>query len=212
LVLNEFSASDDWIELFNAGNAPIELSGLYITDDPLDKQKHLLTNNGQPWTLAVGGYQLLWADNNTAAGPDHLQFGLSSGGDEIGMYQFIGGNATELFLESFGAQTSFYSLARLPNGSGPFGLTPLKTPGEENKGYEGHVLFPNPADTHFSILLKEEDAVLSLHDQLGRKLTEYSFSTKSLAEIDVSRFSPGFYIVRVVYPSETITTKLILSR
>lgn len=221
LVLNEFSASDDWIELFNKGAAPIELSGLFITDDPTNKQKHLLTKVGTSWVLAPGGYELLFSDNLPAQGSEHLSFGLSSSGDEIAMYQLIGGNLVELFMKSYTAQTPLYSMARMPNGTGPFVLNSNKTPKAENTGVitsvdewaDKKTLYPNPAKTEFKILLKEQNASISIHDQFGRKLHSYSLTgpTDEPTTIGVSEYANGFYYVRIVYPSETITVPLIVS-
>ena len=78
LVINEFSAQptsvvdnagdrDDWIELYNSSNVPINLHGLFITDTLGNKLKHTLNDNGLPWILAPGAYQLLWADGEPLA-------------------------------------------------------------------------------------------------------------------------------------------------
>jgi Secretion system C-terminal sorting domain/Lamin Tail Domain len=220
LVLNEFSASEDWIELFNKGTELIELTGLFITDDPLDKQKHLLfKGGGLPWTLAPGGYELLWADNLPNNGYDHLSFGLSSAGDEIAMYQLIGGNHNELFLQSYTAQTPLYSMARMPNGTGPFVFNSNMTPKAENTGIitsvdpfaERQILYPNPANTEFKILLKEQNASLSIHDQFGRSVQSHSYTLANEQSINVSGLANGFYYVRIVYPTETVTIPLIIA-
>ena len=51
MVINEVLASnghtltdpqgqyDDWIELYNQGDAPVNLAGMYLTDDPAEPTK-----------------------------------------------------------------------------------------------------------------------------------------------------------------------------
>ena len=74
-------------------------------------------------------------------------------------------------------------------------------------------LYPNPANTEFKILLKEGEATLSIHDQFGRTLHSYSVSTSTEepTPINISEYANGFYYVRIVYPTETVTIPLIIS-
>ncbi|MAJ50369.1 MAG: hypothetical protein CMB82_01990 [Flammeovirgaceae bacterium] len=94
LRINEFMASNlsgiedpelgqtsDWIELYNSGTTPLNLSGYYLTDN---------LNQPDKWLLPVGtmieaeGYLLFWADGEAVA--DHTNFKLSAGGESIGIY------------------------------------------------------------------------------------------------------------------------------
>ena len=57
LIINEFLASndacctdqsgdyDDWVELFNDSNDPIDIGGMYFTDTPDDNNPYLIHSN-----------------------------------------------------------------------------------------------------------------------------------------------------------------------
>jgi hypothetical protein len=224
LVLNEISAlpssaideqgdHDDWLELFNAGDSPIDLSGLFITDDGDVKLKHLLDNKGQPWLLPPGGYQLLWADEELEEGQNHIDFKLSSAGDQVGMYQVTGGDTVQLIYEAFPFQSPGYSLARIPNGTGPFTLTSKITAAATNEGLSNAlILYPNPAQNTVKILLEEENAAVSFFDVLGEVTHTFRFTTPHEAALDVSTWPSGYYFLRIQYPTRSISSTLIIAR
>ena len=76
LKINEFMASntrtlpdehgefDDWIEIFNAGQVTINLSGYSLTDNLNDPKKWPFPD----LSLMPDDFLLIWADNNTEQG------------------------------------------------------------------------------------------------------------------------------------------------
>jgi hypothetical protein len=99
--LNEFMAANDstavpnavagsfhdWIELYNGGGTPADLSGWHLTDNSANPAK---------WTfpagtvIPAGGYRVVFASSNNA--PDangnlHTNFSLSAGGEYLGLNQ-----------------------------------------------------------------------------------------------------------------------------
>ncbi|HQI29096.1 MAG TPA: lamin tail domain-containing protein, partial [Sedimentisphaerales bacterium] len=89
LAINEVMASnartkadpqgqyDDWIEIYNFGSTPIDIGGLYLTDD-LNNPTQWQIPAGDPdlTTIAPGGYLLIWADGDTEAQGLHASFKL----------------------------------------------------------------------------------------------------------------------------------------
>ncbi len=123
----EVGAYDDWIELYNPGSEPIDLGGMYLTDDLTDATQWQFTAGT---TIAAGGYLIIWADNDDEQGPTHASFKLSSSGEQIGLYHIDG--ATLIDSVEFGTQTADVSAGRSPNGSGEFVSMPTPTPGTAN--------------------------------------------------------------------------------
>src|SRR5512136_1475246 len=75
VVINEVLASnghtladpqreyDDWIELYNRGSTPVNLGGMYLTDDPAEPTKWQFPKNAAAQTtIPARGYLLVWAD------------------------------------------------------------------------------------------------------------------------------------------------------
>jgi hypothetical protein len=99
LVISEWMASnqtaladpadgdfDDWIELFNPTAAAADLSGWFLSDDPLDPYKFQIPVG---FSIPAGGFLLVWADNESTQNdlpvrPDlHAAFQLAAGGESI---------------------------------------------------------------------------------------------------------------------------------
>jgi hypothetical protein len=89
LKINEWMAAplagDDWIELHNAQDAPVQIGGMVLTDDP---SVHGRTNRPLERLsfIAPRGFALLQADGETDRGPDHLGFRLDAFGETVRLY------------------------------------------------------------------------------------------------------------------------------
>jgi len=76
MYANEYFKKNDWIELYNTTSVPIDIAGLYISDNPKKPQKYQIPAGG---TDGVGakvntvipphGYIILWADKLDARTP-----------------------------------------------------------------------------------------------------------------------------------------------
>ncbi|HPS56453.1 MAG TPA: lamin tail domain-containing protein, partial [Sedimentisphaerales bacterium] len=154
LVVNEFMASngstitdpqgdsDDWIEIYNTTDSPIDLGGMYITDNLSKLKKHLIpTGFASQTTVPAHGFLILWADNEVLDGPVHLSFALSAGGEDIALVASDG--ATIINSLTFGQQTKDISIGSYPDGTGQLRYFTVPTPGAaNNKGYLG--ILPAP--------------------------------------------------------------------
>jgi spore coat protein CotH len=125
VVLNEFlvqndtipdpaSQYDPWIELYNNTSNPLNLGGLYLSDDAGQPTKWQFPANT---VISAGGYLIVWADGDTGQPGLHTNFRLTPGG---GFLRFSNTDASVVDTTSFGIQTSNRSMARIPNGGGPF--------------------------------------------------------------------------------------------
>jgi len=135
---------DDWIEVYNAGNQPIDTGGMYLTDDLSDPTKwRIPTNNPAATTIAAGGFLVIWADDDTADAGLHAGFKLGAEGEEIALCDKDGTTLIDyMALEALAGDTSY---GRLPDG-GAWQFMVLPTPGGSNLlAYAGAV-----ADVEFS--------------------------------------------------------------
>jgi hypothetical protein len=97
VLINEFAAStdvgypdedgefEDWIELYNPNDVPINLSGWSITDDRDDTEKWVFPNV----TIGAGEYLVVFAsgkDRAVAGSELHTNFSLSRDGEYLGLY------------------------------------------------------------------------------------------------------------------------------
>ncbi len=162
LMINEFLARnqtieppdpqnqyDDWIELYNAGDEPIDVGGMYLTDDldaPLSQWWQFPTNQTEQTMIQPHDYLLIWADADIYDTPGlHANFDLEADeGEEIGLFDTDGLSLIDSI--HFGKQYTDISYGRYPNGGSEWRFFGTPTPEALNDGaYLGVV-----ADTTFS--------------------------------------------------------------
>lgn len=208
IVINELMASntsviadnagefDDWIELYNRGAVPVDISGWYFTDNPANLTK---------WQIPAGtsipadGYSIFWADEDSSQGANHLNFKLSSLGENVMLL-----NSSALLIDSvtFGIQQADKAYARVPNGSGPFVIQDAthaanNSPNaiEESSASLMRV-YPNPASDawyiHFPV---DGDHRFVLYDAGGRELLQGT-ARGSEMRLDAGNLSRGVYFLR----------------
>ena len=140
--INEFMASnnstlsdnygnfDDWIELGNAGLDTVNLFGWYLSDDYSEPFKYVFTDSLYLYPDSV---IILWADNNTDQGPGHLNFKLSSQGEEIILTDSF---EVQIDYVEFEELDSDISYGRYPDFNGDWGIMNYPTPGEKNSSHD----------------------------------------------------------------------------
>ncbi|HSH01216.1 MAG TPA: CotH kinase family protein [Anaerolineae bacterium] len=79
---SEGGCFEPWIEIYNEGLNPVELGGMYISNDPNNPRQHRINGSLVVPPLAT---QLLWADGDVGQGNTHLSFGLAGSGS-VGLY------------------------------------------------------------------------------------------------------------------------------
>ncbi|MCH5318124.1 MAG: OadG family protein [Paramuribaculum sp.] len=97
MVTNENSVVDDygnrhgWIELFNSSFAPLEISSVYLTDDPAQPKKYPVPLGDVNTKIPKRQHVLFWADGEPSKGTFHTNFVLKPGQDNwIGIYDADG--------------------------------------------------------------------------------------------------------------------------
>lgn len=114
--INEWLAAtdgDDWIELYNPAEFPVDLGEFHLTDDPsiAGSAKATLA----PLSLIDSqGHQIWIADDSENREPDHLPFQLSSLGESLRLY-----NTSRSLVDSvdFGPQIFGVPRGRFPDGA-----------------------------------------------------------------------------------------------
>ena len=120
----DFGASADWIELYNAGTATVNLNGYAITDNISNPQKWKITSDIE---LEPKSFILIWADD-LATGL-HASFKLSAEGEELGLTDPSGKMIDYLI---FSIQDPNISMGRITDGAAHWGFFSQPTPGKPN--------------------------------------------------------------------------------
>ena len=230
LIINEFSASgndyqdeygesDDWIELYNNGAAPIDLTGFFVTDNLDNKTKHRIRAGLAGETiLQPGEYRILWADEQPFQGPLHLNFKLSADGEEIGIYQMAGTNLVKVDEFVYGAQKTNTSYSRIPNLTGPFLETSKFTPMAENvfevptpveQSVSGVIsVFPNPSESVVRVVVSEPVDFMKVYSMEG-KLVETVENFTGERTVLSGNVPEGLYLFMFSVRGQIVVRKVI---
>ena len=108
---NEFG--DDFIELYNPGNLPIDISGVYITDNPINQQtKHPFAN-----LSFIDGFGLLVLTADSSDNPGHVNFRLDADQEFIAL---LDPSLNEIDKVLYMPQITDVSQGANPDGSDQF--------------------------------------------------------------------------------------------
>jgi len=178
-IVDEANQYDDWIELHNTTNQAVDLGGYNLSDNPDNLDKWTIPSGT---TITANGYLIIWADDDASQGLLHATFKLGKDGESI---YFTTSNETHVDSIEFGEQDTNISMARSPNGSGPFiqkaptfgfnndNTSSVKTPARD----AAFKLYPNPATTQSYLEWNETDHVgtlnLSLYDTQGKLISSF---------------------------------------
>ncbi|MCP4455458.1 MAG: lamin tail domain-containing protein, partial [Planctomycetes bacterium] len=141
-LLNSLGESGDWIELHNDGDDPVDLGGLYLTDDATEPTQWQIPSDTH---ISGKGYLIIWADGQSSTGELHASFRLNASGEQLALYDSDG----QTLLDSvvFDKQARDISFGRNPRTPDLWQYMDRPTPDAANTdGYFGLV-----ADTRFSL-------------------------------------------------------------
>lgn len=201
---DENSQYEDWIELYNTGTEPFDLSGGWLSDDGENTFKWQIPNGT---VIGPNEYLIVWADEDQDEGTLHANFKLSANGEEVWLAAPSG---VVLDHVTFGTQSANVALARIPNGTGPFvqqqatfaANNEITTAINETPTIGMHV-HPNPATERFKIRTDQPTEV-TVWDPLQRIVWHGRITGRTL--IDVQEWASGTYHLR----SGNASTKLVV--
>ncbi len=144
IVINEFMASNslafedpdyentgDWVELFNAGDTVVNVSGWHLTDNISNPTKWTIPNGVE---LPSEGFLVVWCDEENMAGLAlHSSYRLGSAGEELALFtpQL---EAVDSLI--FGPQQTDVSYGRANDGASDWAWFSESTPGGSNNASE----------------------------------------------------------------------------
>jgi hypothetical protein len=208
LLFDQDAEDDDWIELVNTTNAPIDLAGFYLSDDPLD----LLA-----WPIPAGtiipanGYLLVWADKDALQSGLHANFKLNSSGEYV--YLSHGWNVHDQI--AFGPQLTNISYARCPDAGQDF-ATIIPTPLADNNCNVGVAdltvapisIYPNPFEDELFIDCNKDQMRLSILGINGQILDQFELSAGKF-HLDMRKYASGIYLLTFDDGVHQETSKII---
>jgi hypothetical protein len=214
-------SDDEFIEFYNIGSAPLDISGYTISDN--SGLKHTFPANSvinpSEFLIVFGGGVL-----NNFTGNAQLassgSIGITNGGDILTVKNVAG---AEVLVFTY-TSTNNQSLCRQPDFTGDFvphlshtanavefspgrrNDVPLSTGTLEISRFE---VYPNPSNTGFVTIKSNQMGAVQaqVFDLLGKEVINTVVNNERL---DVSNLNAGVYVVKLTQNKNTTTRKLII--
>lgn len=230
-IQDEAGSYEDWVEIYNPGPDPVEMGGLFLTDDLT-----LTTQWAFPdTTIDAGGFLLVWCDNDSGDGPLHATFKLGGDGEEIGLFGRLAAGNAVIDSYAFSTQTDNVSEGRATDGGATWMNFEIPTPGASNGGASAvpapaqFVLsldpnYPNPFNpmTRLSFEIPTGGLVrMEIFDLKGRLVAQVLDGTLEAGRHEVvwtgldrsgGEVASGVYFSRLTFGQESLTGRMTLVR
>lgn len=232
IVTDEFDEYDDWIEIHNPNDFPVDAGGYYLTDNlnMIDKWQ-IPDGNPEITTIPAGGYLILWADDQEEQGILHTSFKLSSSGEEVGLARQIGSTLQLIDLLLFPALEVNISYGCKYDGQKEFDFFEMPTPGNANNLHSAsfnttddnklnvHV-YPNPVKNNLFVEVEKTASFVSpghiiLYDLSGRVVKKTVFpgsNFQSTHKISMTNLDDGIYLLNIKIDGKNKTFKIVKTR
>ena len=140
-ILNSFNEYDDWIEIYNAGGAAVNLTGYYLSDDPAEPMKWQIPTVAP---VNAGARKMIYCSDRgvvAANGDIHPSFKLTQA-RYTGEW-FLISDASGVLVDSVHLNITqrAHSRGRTTDGAATFSLFQTPTPNASNAGSTAYLLY-----------------------------------------------------------------------
>ena len=83
--VNEYWKKNDWVELYNTTNQPIDVEGMYLSDNPEKLKKYQISkeNSEASTVIPPHGFLIIWCDKLEPVSQLHANFKLAKEGGDV---------------------------------------------------------------------------------------------------------------------------------
>lgn len=116
IFVNEYFKKNDWIELYNTTDKPIDVAGMFVSDNDKKPQKYQIpaATAECPTVIQPHGYLTIWADKLEPLGQLHASFKLDGVGGKVLLTAADESWSDEL---TYGEHAWNESVGRYPDGA-----------------------------------------------------------------------------------------------
>lgn len=191
-ITDDYLEHEDWVELYNPNAHGVDVSGFYLSDDPLVKTKYRLRTAGNQTSIPPHGFLLAWADDDAEQGSLHCNFRLNKSGGHVLLTLPDGVHAADSI--GYGPQKTDTSFGRRKDGSTDWVVFEMPTPKasnhlQETPEPENFLVYPNPAGDE---LFFTRTADVTVYDVMGKLV----LSAQQARKLNLSPVAAGLYFLR----------------
>ncbi len=83
IYVNEYYKKNDWIELYNTTDEPVDVAGMYLSDNLDEPTKYVIEGSGVNTLIEPHGYLIIWPDKLMTFTQLHAPFKLAAEGGYV---------------------------------------------------------------------------------------------------------------------------------
>ena len=171
IYVNDYFKRNDWIELYNTTDDPIDAEGMYLTDNLEKPKKYQISkDNTQANTIIPAhGYLIIWCDKLDTSEALHAPFKLAAEGDELQLMA-----ADESWTDRF-VYTELkedQTAGRYPDGSANVYVMNVPTIAKANLTSSYVVAVKQPVITGISDVMATTAPASGVYDLSGRRMSD----------------------------------------
>ena len=218
IYVNEYFKRNDWVELYNTTNSPIDVEGMYLTDKESKPKKYQITKGetNASTMIPAHGYLIVWCDKLEPITQLHADFKLAAEG---GIVMLTAADESWSDLITYTEHQEDQTVGRYPDGASDVFVMNVPTIAKANitSSYLTEVIQPQETGIRDLMADATEDVSISYHlgslviscsqtDDLQIKIVNLAGQTfmnapvqlsSGYAEISVSQLPAGVYIANV---------------
>ena len=131
--IDEYGKKGDWVELYNTTGAPVDVEGMYLTDNLSKLTKYQITKgktNAQT-VIPAYGHLVVWCDNKRATTDNglHATFKIDGDGGQVAL---TAADRSWTDVMSYGAHDASTTVVRYPDGTNNVYTSNVATIGRPN--------------------------------------------------------------------------------
>ena len=219
IYVNEYFKRNDWVELYNTTNSPIDVEGMYLTDKESKPKKYQITKGetNASTIIPAHGYLIVWCDKLEPISQLHADFKLAAEG---GIVMLTAADESWSDLLTYTEHQEDQTVGRYPDGASDVFVMNVPTIAKANITSSYLTAVSQPQETGIRDLMADaaESVSISYHlgslvisssqtDDLQIKIVNLAGQTfmntpvqlsGGYAEISVSQLPAGVYIANVI--------------
>ena len=218
--VDEYFKKGDWVELYNTTDQPIDVEGMYLSDNASKPTKYQITkgNTKAQTIIPAKGHLIIWCDKRTTTDNGlHASFKIDGDGGQLTLMA-ADKSWTDTFIYS--AHDANTTIGRYPDGASNVYAMNVATIAKTNRQSSYMTLVEQTITTgvetpliasanglrviygNQQVLVKSDEdgiATVNIFNANGMLIEQATVNVKGgRARLDVSHLTPGLYIARAI--------------
>ena len=218
--VDEYFKKGDWVELYNTTDQPIDVEGMYLSDNASKPTKYQITkgNTKAQTIIPAKGHLIIWCDKRTTTDNGlHASFKIDGDGGQLTLMA-ADKSWTDTFIYS--AHDANTTIGRYPDGASNVYAMNVATIAKTNRQSSYMTLVEQTITTgvetpliasanglrviygNQQVLVKSDEdgiATVNIFNANGMLMEQATVNVKGgRARLDVSHLTPGLYIARAI--------------